>query len=242
VAPAGRLWPSQRFPSGAAWRGRSGPRWGRRVDPVPDMSATGTSGGMASRASGRGRVVPSGVIETKLIPPPLRRGTVGRGELLDRLTGAETSSVVGVFAPAGCGKTTLLAQLLARERRPVAWVSIDEGDDDPVVLLSHLAVAVDRALPLPPELFFVLASPGPFEPQRHLPCVFGAEHATQPCARSGRRSLGLRNEPRRDRSARPPRRARLAGSAVGTELQRTTHRAAAGRRAVAGNRCGRSCP
>src|SRR5450631_4077581 len=112
----------------------------------------------------RDRAAPAGVIETKLVPPPVRSGTVARGELLDRLAGAVASSVVGIFAPAGYGKTTLLAQLIAREQRPVAWVSLDEGDNDPVVLLLHVAVAVDRALALTPALFAVLASPGPFEP------------------------------------------------------------------------------
>jgi LuxR family maltose regulon positive regulatory protein len=113
---------------------------------------------------GRGRATPAGVIETKLVPPAVRPGTVMRGELLDRLDGAGASSVVGIFAPAGYGKTTLLAQLIAREQRPVAWVSLDEGDNDPVVLLLHVAVAVDRVVPLSSELFASLASPGPFEP------------------------------------------------------------------------------
>jgi len=104
------------------------------------------------------------VIETKLIPPPLRSGVVARGDLLDRLTGSMSASVVGVFAPAGCGKTTVLAQLIAREQRPVAWVCVDERDDDPVVLLLHVAVAVDRVLRLTPAVFGLLASPGRFEP------------------------------------------------------------------------------
>jgi LuxR family maltose regulon positive regulatory protein len=110
----------------------------------------------------RGRATPAGVIETKLVPPAVRSGTLVRGQLLDRLAAANPSSVVGIFAPAGYGKTTLLAQLVARERRRVAWVSVDEGDDDPVVLLMHVAVAVDRLFPLTPRLFAMLASPGPF--------------------------------------------------------------------------------
>ncbi len=134
------------------------------------MSARRTTGGVASawetRASDRvgDQTAPLSVIETKLIPPPLRAGTVVRGELLDRLTAAKGSSVVGIFAPAGYGKTTLLAQSIAREQRPVAWVSLDAGDNDPVVLLSHVAVAVDRLLPLTPALFAMLSSPGTFEP------------------------------------------------------------------------------
>jgi LuxR family maltose regulon positive regulatory protein len=114
-------------------------------------------------AEARGQAPVLGVIETKLIPPSLRPGTVTRSDLLGRLTGAKASSVVGIFAPAGYGKTTLLAQSVALEQRPVAWVSVDEGDNDPVVLLSHVAVAVDRLFPLTPELLGMLASPGPFE-------------------------------------------------------------------------------
>jgi LuxR family transcriptional regulator, maltose regulon positive regulatory protein len=111
----------------------------------------------------RGQAPPLGVIQKKLIPPALRPGTATRGELLGRLTDARAVSVVGIFAPAGYGKTTLLAQSIAREPRPVAWVSVDEGDNDPVVLLSHVAVALDRVSPLTPVLFALLASRGPFE-------------------------------------------------------------------------------
>ena len=125
----------------------------------------GATRGVARGASdrGRGRVVPRGVVETKLIPPSLRPGIVARVGLLDRLIAAKASPVVGVFAPAGYGKTTLLAQLVAREQRPVVWVSVDEGDNDPVTLLLHVAVAVDRVFPLTSELFAMLASPEPFQ-------------------------------------------------------------------------------
>jgi LuxR family maltose regulon positive regulatory protein len=103
-------------------------------------------------------------METKLVAPLVRPGTVARGELVDRLTAATASSVAGIFAPAGYGKTTLLAQSVAREQRPVAWVSLDDGDNDPMVLLLHVVVAIHRMLPLPPGLFALLSSPGPFEP------------------------------------------------------------------------------
>ena len=51
-------------------------------------------------------------------------------------------------APAGYGKTTLLAQWSARDRRPFAWVSLDERDNDPIVLLRHLAASVHAIEPL----------------------------------------------------------------------------------------------
>jgi LuxR family maltose regulon positive regulatory protein len=131
------------------------------------MRATGEealSSAAWESARARGQGVPAGVIETKLVPPLVRPGTVARRELLDRLTGAKASLVVGIFAPAGYGKTTLLAQSIAREQRPVAWVSVDQGDNDPVVLLLHVASAVDRVFSLTPALFAMLASPGPFQP------------------------------------------------------------------------------
>jgi LuxR family maltose regulon positive regulatory protein len=56
-------------------------------------------------------------------------------------SGAE---VVAVIAGPGYGKTTLLAGWAQRDPRPVAWLSLDVGDDDPAVLLSDLAFALDR--------------------------------------------------------------------------------------------------
>jgi LuxR family transcriptional regulator, maltose regulon positive regulatory protein len=53
-----------------------------------------------------------------------------------------------VTAPAGYGKTTLLSQWAARDARPFAWVSVDERDDDPLVLLKHVVAAIDRIEPL----------------------------------------------------------------------------------------------
>ena len=52
---------------------------------------------------------------------------------------------VGITAPAGYGKSTLLAQWAHAEDRPVGWVSLDRHDDDPGVLLVLLATAFDRS-------------------------------------------------------------------------------------------------
>jgi LuxR family maltose regulon positive regulatory protein len=65
-----------------------------------------------------------------------------------------------VVAPPGYGKTTLLAQWAERVGARVAWVSCDDGDNDPVVLLSALAVALDRIEPVDQTIFGVLASSG----------------------------------------------------------------------------------
>jgi LuxR family transcriptional regulator, maltose regulon positive regulatory protein len=76
--------------------------------------------------------------------PPF--GTVSRTALVNRLR-ASSAPVVVLVAPAGYGKTTLLAQWTERERRPFAWLSLDEHDDDPTVLLGGLAAALDRIEP-----------------------------------------------------------------------------------------------
>ncbi len=61
-----------------------------------------------------------------------------------------------VRAPAGYGKTSLLAQWAALDARDVAWLSLDRHDDDPVVLLTYLAAAIDQIEPLDPDLLRAL--------------------------------------------------------------------------------------
>ncbi len=63
--------------------------------------------------------------------------------------------------PPADGKTTLLSQCAAAFEQRVAWVSLDESDDDPVVLLSEIASAVDRVVPVDPMVFSYLLSPDP---------------------------------------------------------------------------------
>jgi LuxR family maltose regulon positive regulatory protein len=86
---------------------------------------------------------------------------VSRLELVSRLEEqSETTPLVLVSAGPGWGKTTLLAQWAAHSQRPFAWVSIDGDDNDPVVLLTYIAVALDRVSPLDDGVFAALASPG----------------------------------------------------------------------------------
>ena len=97
--------------------------------------------------------------ESKLHPPWPGRGVVPRTALLERLLAAPATRLLCVAAPPGYGKTTLLAQW-AERRSTVAWVSLDRRDNDPMVLLSYLAVALDRVEPIDPGVFQTLASPG----------------------------------------------------------------------------------
>ena len=67
---------------------------------------------------------------------------------------------MAVVAPAGYGKTTLLAQWAARLGPRVAWVSLDDRDNDPAVLLTYLAVALDRVERIDPTVLRSLGSRG----------------------------------------------------------------------------------
>ena len=100
------------------------------------------------------------LVEPKLHPPSGRPGLVPRTTLVEHLLASQATPFVCVVAPAGYGKTTLLAQWAARKGDRVAWVSVDRRDNDPVVLLSYVAAALDRVEPIDPGVFQALASPG----------------------------------------------------------------------------------
>ena len=91
------------------------------------------------------------LLDAKLSVPQPRRGSVSRGKLIERAR-ASDCRVVGVSAPAGYGKTTLLTEWALAEDRAVAWVSLDRFDDDPRVLLTLLASAYVRVAPGSAEL------------------------------------------------------------------------------------------
>ena len=91
-------------------------------------------------------------LETKLHPPALRPSLVPRTGLLALLESAGPVPVVAVVAPAGYGKSTLLAQWADRRQPRSAWISCDDGDNDPTVLLTGLAVALTRLGAVDPGL------------------------------------------------------------------------------------------
>ena len=106
-----------------------------------------------------GSAVPHGLLEAKLLLPRHRPGMVHRTRVLRRLRAAGERRVVSFVAPPGYGKTSVLVQWATRDRRPVAWLTADDGDNDPVVFLTYLAAAIDRLEPLDPGIFDAIASP-----------------------------------------------------------------------------------
>ncbi|HVD88121.1 MAG TPA: hypothetical protein VNB91_04380, partial [Jatrophihabitantaceae bacterium] len=86
------------------------------------------------------------LLDSKLSVPPSRPGFVSRAGLIEAAR-ANGCRVVGVTAPAGYGKSTMLVEWAGAEDRRVAWVSLDRFDDDPALLLSLLASAYARISP-----------------------------------------------------------------------------------------------
>jgi LuxR family maltose regulon positive regulatory protein len=96
---------------------------------------------------------------SKLSVPQLRPGTVRRKSLLRKLEQTATVPIVSIAAPAGYGKTMLLAQWA--QEHPVAWISADKSDNDPKSLLAYLVQALDAFGPVDRCVIDALASGQP---------------------------------------------------------------------------------
>ena len=81
---------------------------------------------------------------TKLYLPPPRPDLVPRPNLLERLNAGLIRKLTLISAPAGFGKTTLVSEWLASCGRPVAWLSLDEGDADPSRFLTYFVAALQK--------------------------------------------------------------------------------------------------
>ncbi|MFS0556540.1 LuxR C-terminal-related transcriptional regulator [Brevibacillus sp. 179-C9.3 HS] len=89
------------------------------------------------------------MITTKLYMPPLRLNVVTRQRLIGLLNEGLHRKLTIISAPAGFGKTTLVSEWLTGCDRPVAWISLDEGDHDPARFLTYLIAAlqtIDRKI------------------------------------------------------------------------------------------------
>src|SRR5918912_1131571 len=90
------------------------------------------------------------LLETKLYVPKPRRGVVPRARLRERLDRAADVQLTLVSAPAGFGKTTLLADWLATikvDGRAVAWLSLDQGDNHPTSFWTYVVAALQKVAP-----------------------------------------------------------------------------------------------
>lgn len=87
------------------------------------------------------------ILRTKLFIPPLRPLLVSRPRLLDRLNRGADGKLILVSAPAGFGKTTLITHWLQQQKRPIAWLSLDENDNAPHRFFTYLLAAMQTVHP-----------------------------------------------------------------------------------------------
>src|SRR6266704_2464409 len=113
-------------------------RWACRLPVAEPPAAAGPGTAAAERDV---------LLATKLHVPRPRPGFVPRPRLVEALGEGLARRLILVSAPAGSGKTALLADWAPAGGRPVAWLSLDAGDNDPVRFWRHTVAALDRARP-----------------------------------------------------------------------------------------------
>src|SRR3954452_8215897 len=105
--------------------------------------------------------LPFDLLESKLRPPRAGGPGIKRTAVFEQLNRAGDTPIVMLCAGPGYGKTTALAQwAVSTADRPFAWISVDRHDNDPITLLTYVAVALDRIAPIDHGVFEALASPG----------------------------------------------------------------------------------
>ena len=102
------------------------------------------------------------ILATKLYIPPLRPNVVIRPRLLEQLNEGLHRKLILISAPAGFGKTTLVSEWVEGIERLAAWLSLDEGENDPTRFLTYLVAALQTIAPNIGEgVLGVLQSPQP---------------------------------------------------------------------------------
>ena len=88
------------------------------------------------------------LLETKFHLPVTHGPLVSRARLADQLRRATTAALTIVSAPAGFGKSTVMAGMARdADRAAIAWLSLEPGDDDPLTFWTYVIEAIDRASP-----------------------------------------------------------------------------------------------
>jgi LuxR family maltose regulon positive regulatory protein len=112
---------------------------------VPQVNAVASLPPVAESAASAGHLSP--LVRTKISRPRTSTDVISRARLLDRLHAGLSGNVTLVSAPAGFGKTTLLAQWAQTIDRPTAWLSLDEHDNEPRVFVHLLTAALQSVFP-----------------------------------------------------------------------------------------------
>ncbi len=87
------------------------------------------------------------LLRTKLFVPPIRSDRVPRPRLFERLSRGLDKALILISAPAGYGKTTLVSNWLGEIDVPATWLSLDDGDNDPIHFLQYFITALGKIVP-----------------------------------------------------------------------------------------------
>ncbi len=113
--------------------------------------------------------MPMAILATKLYLPSPRAKVVLRPRLTERLNEGLHRKLTLVSAPAGFGKTTLVSEWVTGGERRAAWLSLDEGDNDPARFLAYVGAALQTVAPdIGQGILRVLQSPKPPSPEAVL--------------------------------------------------------------------------
>jgi len=84
------------------------------------------------------------LLQTKLYIPPVRPELVSRPRLIEQLNKGLHRKLTLISAPAGFGKTTVVSDWIRQSEIPVAWLSLDDGDNDPVQFLTYFIATLEQ--------------------------------------------------------------------------------------------------
>ena len=87
------------------------------------------------------------ILPTKFFAPPLHPGWILRGRLIELLAISNQHKLTLVSAPAGYGKTTLISSWLHETNIPSTWLSLDEGDNDPIRFIQYFITSFQKLIP-----------------------------------------------------------------------------------------------
>ena len=87
------------------------------------------------------------ILNTKIYIPALRSNAITRPRLVEKLHAGLLGKLTLISAPAGFGKTTLVSEWISMSEHAFAWVSLDEGDNDPARFLTYIIIALQSIVP-----------------------------------------------------------------------------------------------
>jgi LuxR family maltose regulon positive regulatory protein len=143
------------------------------------MSRAGSAASGRPENGGGPRPLRAQPLDLKLRPPRPSLTLVERRGILATLAATDAPLVL-LSAPAGTGKTLALLQWVQADGRPFAWITLDESDDDPVVLLRSLVSGLVAVAPVDPALLELLQLAVPPVDEQVVPGIVAALERAEP--------------------------------------------------------------